>query len=72
MDDGWKLVEVKPEIVRGPMENGSNGKRSSRRHRADSGSWSWATGTMPTATGNGHHDEAPEPQQDAVSPGRSS
>ena len=53
MDDGWKAVEVEPETV----EVNGNGDHD-------------AIGIGPTVQlvlANGHHDEAPEPQQSLFS-----
>ena len=55
VDDGWKVVEVEPEAVE-VNGNGTNGHH--------------ANGIGPTVElvlANGHHDEAPEPQQSLFS-----
>ena len=56
VDDGWKLVEVEPETI---AVNGNG-------HHADIGPTVElvpANGRHANGNGNGHHDEAPEPQQ---------
>ena len=53
MDDGWKAVEVEPEAV----EVNGNG-----RHDANGNGPSFEL-----VPGNGHYDEAPEPQQSLFS-----
>ena len=71
VDDGWKLVEVKPEIV----ETNGNGSNGNGHHDAigltvelvvGNGRHTNGNGHAPapaSGNGNGHHDEAPEPQQ---------
>ena len=63
VDDGWKLVEIEPETV-SVNGNGANGHRDA----IDIGpTVELALGNGHHANGNGHHDEAPEPQQSLFS-----
>ena len=76
VDDGWKVVEAEPETV---SVNGNGKHANGNGHHADgigptvelvpvNGRHANGNGHAPApVNGNGHHDEAPEPQQSLFS-----
>ena len=66
VDDGWKLVEVEPETI-GVNGNGHHGIRPTVELVPESGHHTNGHAPAPVGNGNGHHDEALEPQQSLFS-----
>ena len=81
VDDGWKPVEIEPETVNG-SGNGTNGANGNGHHDAigvgptvelvlgnngHAANDNRASHTTVPVDGNGHHDEADEPQQSLFS-----
>ncbi len=58
VDDGWKAVEIQPEAI---AVNGHG------HHEAIGPTVELVVGNGRHASGNGHHDEAPEPQRSLFS-----
>ena len=67
VDDGWKALEVEPEAVEvnGNGRHDANGIGPSVEHVLGNGHA--AIPVNGTGSGNGHYDEAPEPQQSLFS-----
>ena len=73
VDEGWKAVEVEPEAVESPPRTGNGTNGNGHQDAFDIGSTvelvpaNGHAAASVNRNGNGHHDEAPEPQRSLFS-----